>query len=149
MIKLQENTIMEMNLLRLLTVAAFFVAAMTNGNAQNIESDTIQWNSTNFVDLLADNTAVAVPCQFITKGISSLEWVQANGSYICTMQITSKDGSWTDLNNDGSITYNVTLDQIPGRVTLSRSGNSLKLLLDLNGASHIKNEYTISGFELK
>jgi hypothetical protein len=116
--------------------------------AQNISTDTIRWNATGFTDVLA-NVTVQKPCQFVAYKTSKIDWLQNNGTVVFSIVVNSVEGTWVNVNEDGTITYNVQLDGLLGKITIVRTGQSIKLIMDMHGdADDIKNEYSISGFEI-
>jgi hypothetical protein len=126
----------------------FFAITLThlaNAQSPNIQTDIIRWSSSGFSDQLSEQT-VNAPCEFKTYS-DRIEWIQDNGNFMLTLNIQSSFGTWTDLNQDGMITFSVLLDTLPGEVQISRvSGVTTLRLILTGGTSDIKNLYTISSF---
>lgn len=132
----------------LLLSIVILTTAYQNLSAQNIETDTIRWNASKFTDLLS-NTEVNKPCQFISYHNSSIKWLQKNGELVYVLTVNSVTGDWSEVNVNGTMSYDVSLDAMTGTISFSRSNNELKIVLDLRGGSgDIKNEYSISNFEI-
>jgi len=132
-------------ILFILLIAAVQMPVMAQST--NPQQATIRWNASGFTDQ-ATNVTVQKPCQFIVYGSSKIEWVQKGGSLVYTFLVTSVSGTWTDVNTNGTLTYQVTLDGTSGSIQVSRSGN-VTISLNLPLADNpIKNLYSISGFDI-
>ncbi len=136
-------------MLKQITIACFLLgfAQASYSQAPNIQINTIRWNATGFMDLLANVTAEG-PCQFVTHGVQRVDWAQANGNFVISFTSTSISGSWEDLSTNGSLTLGLAGDSLTGQVVLSRTDEGIKAELTINGGSvPIKNSYTISSIE--
>jgi hypothetical protein len=126
-----------------------FLSMNCKCGAQDIKAANLQWNCSDFKDLIT-NVAVTRTCKFVTHGAKSIEWIQgsANQQVIYTLNVQSTDGAWSNIKLDGGLVFHVTLDQLSGIVSITKSKNSYILLLDLKGETgDIKNEYHVSSTE--
>lgn len=129
----------------------FFILSLTifqiGLKAQSFSSDSIQWNASSFVDKIS-NVSVGIPCTFITYN-NEIRWIQKDGEVVYTFAVGSIEGVWSDVNVNGTISYNVSLDGLVGKITISKVEGAYAILLDVNGVNDsIKNEYSITGFEI-
>ncbi len=116
--------------------------------AQSVTTQTLRWNASGFKDLVSGET-VAVASQFVTYGQQQVEWVQGNGSFISTYTITSVTGSWANVNNDGSIVYNIAGNELTGQLTFARTttGILVQLTFTSGTTSTIQHSYTITSID--
>jgi hypothetical protein len=123
------------------------VHVISFGQTANPSSDTIRWNSAGFTD---QNTNVLVQktCQFITYGSSKIDWIQKGGKLTYTFNITGINGTWTDANTDGTITYNVSFEDFSGSLVINRSGTLSISLNIISPDDKIINLYSISNFDI-
>jgi hypothetical protein len=132
----------------LITGFILVISSQSFGQANILEKKII-WTATGFTDL---NTNVVVnrSCQFVTDNATSkVDWIQANGSVVYSLVIKSIDGTWSDVNTNGAITFNVENVDLKGKITITKSEQGLKILLQVNADEDlIKNEYSVSGFEI-
>ena len=127
----------------------FFVLVQATAFAQtaNPLSDTLRWNASGYTDQKT-NALIQKSCQFVTYGSSKIDWVQKGGALTYTLTVNSVSGNWTDANTNGSITYNVTLDQFTGTLTIVRSG-TISIALNITSATDKHNvSYSISNFDI-
>lgn len=117
--------------------------------AQNIAADQVRWHASGFTDLLSNAVVSDAPCEFITHGIRKVEWVQGNGSYVMTLNVTGTSGVWADVSSPGMIVFSVSGDEgVTGHITFARDDNGMKVELDLRGGTaDIKNSYSIATLE--
>jgi len=127
-----------------------FVAISWQAQAQNVnpQSDTIRWNASGFVDQ-NNGKNLQGSSQFITYGINKIDWVQKNGKLVYTLIVSNVTGTWVDSGAEGSLTYNVTLNDMIGTLSIVRSAGVLSLSLNLTGTvDKINNLYTIANFDI-
>jgi len=78
----------------------------TAASTQNVQTSTIKWNCT--------STFTANPGSIdneMTKVVSSSDqivWYDSNDVVRKTFAITGSDGTWSNVSNNGSITFNIT-----------------------------------------
>lgn len=134
-------------MLRPLSLMFFVMAAIPSAAAQNILTDKIQWNATNCTDLNS-NAVVNTPCQIITNGDRTVDWVQQDGGYVNTFSVTRASGAWTDLSQSGSIAYTIELDSLTGEITFSKDNDGITIKLVLTGGTYpINILYKVSTIE--
>jgi hypothetical protein len=129
----------------LFAAISFDVYAQSTVNPQ---TDTIRWSSSEFTD---KNTNVSVDgqFQFLTYGSSKIDWVQKNGKLVYTFSVSKVEGTWADVNADGSITYTIKLNEMTGTLSISRSAG---ISIDLNLSSvsdKINNRYIVNKFDIR
>lgn len=123
---------------KLLTITVFTLVFSSDLLAQslatNIEEQDIKWIYNGAVNQL-NNETLTISGYFITK-TGSIEWVQQSSSASETdeMLVTSKIGSWADVNKQGQIQYNVSLYGSTGKIIIKRTNTgTLTLVLEFTG----------------
>lgn len=112
-----------------------------------IQSDSIAWHINGMNDLVSD-VSVTYQCTFVTHGTESVNWIQDNGNFIMYFSVTSTVGEWSDLSEDGSITYNLSGDGLTGQLEISRSTGAVSAHFQLSGGMHeINHRYPIQSYE--
>lgn len=126
------------------TVSFDVVYAQATANPQ---TDTIRWTSLEFTD---QNTNISADgqFQFLTYGSGKIDWVQKNGKLVYTFSVSKVEGNWVDVTVDGRITYTITLNEMTGTLSISRSAG---ISIDLNLSSvsdKIENRYIVNKFDI-
>lgn len=131
-------------ILILLAVAAPVGVMAQSGN---ILTQTRTWNSETGVDLVTTDT-VSVQMEFTSFSADRIEYKSPGGS-VQIFDITSTEGSWTDISQTGSIIYHVTIHNQNGIIILERTAAGVFLTVDMSAAAAggIKMKYTISSIE--
>lgn len=108
------------------SVITIFLASITTliVEAQSIHKDNIRWIVSNVTDLQVDENS-SYSCQFITYGEDKIEWIQ--GDYVIVMKVQRIRGKWTNLENNGSIMYEVRLTDKTGTLTFSKDEGVFKI----------------------
>lgn len=130
-----------------IAVLLFFVTEVSY--AQNIrqsESVLITSHATNL--LLTTPDTFEMVSRFEIDQESTIKWIQKNGQMIDTYTITSTEGQWTNIAANGSILYHITGHDIPGKVTLTRTSEGVRMIVDFtqNDPKALKHEFVISSF---
>lgn len=99
-------------------IILFFFAFLPTIKAQSVESSELTWAVTGFHNN-GNNEDVTLTSQFETSP-QLIKWIQKSGSMVYDFTITGKTGSWTDINADGEITFNVTLRDKSGTIRFAR-----------------------------
>lgn len=96
----------------------FFALLQSAVKAQSVELSNLTWAVTGFHNN-GNNEDVTLTSRFETSP-QLIKWIQKNGSMVYDFTVTGKTGSWTDLNADGEITFNVTLRDKSGTIRFAR-----------------------------
>lgn len=128
-----------------LCIATFCKALLAQ--VPSLTTDNIRWHTSELKDI-ASNVSSANVCQFITYGNSKIDWVQDNGNYITHWTIKSVTGEWSNLNNNGSVSFMITDDQLNGLLIITKSDQGVYMVLKINDSKfNINVSYTISSYE--
>ncbi len=112
--------------------------------AQNIRTSKLQWNIVELTDLGTQATA-PYQCQFVTDGSNPIAWIQDDGDFTSSLTIQSISGDWTNVAENGTITYQVNLDGTNGELTVARGSDGMKITLHLTSATvNIQHQYKVS-----
>jgi hypothetical protein len=93
--------------------------------AQSVESQNLRWNVTGFHNKTnGDNVSLT---SYFETSPQLIRWIQKNGSVIYDFQVTGKAGSWSDVNSDGEITFNVIFREHSGTIRFARQQGSITI----------------------
>jgi hypothetical protein len=112
---------------RQLIIIVFLLAGITTCYSQS--ADTVRIQSGEFKDRGAEVIVQAETEFVITAG--NLEWIQDNGGYVRAFSITNISGSWTDVESNGTITFDISDEYAIGTCKVSRVDETTIILLDL------------------
>ncbi|MEQ1531252.1 MAG: hypothetical protein ABL925_18190 [Methylococcales bacterium] len=133
------------NIIILHTMA--FLTMANKGHAQDVNAQSMRWQAVQ-VTFLNDGKKEENNSQFIVKP-STVEWIQKNGQKVYTFEITETLGTWPDVAQDGSITYQVRLKGKTGTISVRKSNGSITLRLTYRSGetTGLNREYQINHFE--
>ncbi len=115
--------------------------------AQVFSENTIKWNSSGFTDLKS-NADVVNNCHFITEGDKRIKWIQDNGKFVVDWKIVKSSGTWTDVNQPGTINLSFSDDKVSGELTIKKEGAGwIMNLIITGGPSDFNLKYEISSIE--
>ncbi len=100
-----------------------------SGYGQDISQTPITWTINHGLDLRS-NSNFSYQCTFHTSSSDSLVWSQNAGSFVSTFTVSSRNGTWTDVNSTGSMTYNVVLEGSTGTILFERTASGLFVTMD-------------------
>jgi hypothetical protein len=125
-------------LLLLLTSTAF---------SQSVTTRDITWNSAKSVELHS-SVDVNQSCKLVTRSNKQVDLVQSNGTTL-TFLISSITGTWSDPNTNGSITYKVTYQSRPGKITIQRTAAGIVANIDFteSAANALQQKILIDSFQ--
>jgi hypothetical protein len=97
--------------------------------AQDVQSSTIEWNS---ISTFSVQTGTYV--DEITKVVTTpdqITWYDKDGIAQETLSITGSIGSWSNVNNNGSIFFKVTSGDDLGIVQFSKSSDKMTIRINI------------------
>jgi hypothetical protein len=109
-------------------IAILFILNASAVYAQVSSTDSLQWQVEQLTDTNTDQTS-EFTCVFTTSP-STVLWVQNGGEDATTFPVTSVSGNWNNVENDGTITFNVTFQNKPGEITFSRAGGQIRVSMN-------------------
>jgi hypothetical protein len=112
-----------------LTLSAF----IAKGQGEDISRDTIEWHSEQAYNFKNQEQFQFVS-YFKSFGESKVEWIQKSGSLVHTFIVDLVDGTWTNIQSNGEVVFNIRYEDKPGKITFSKSDNGTVVLLDLTNA---------------
>ena len=101
--------------------------------AQNVSQETLSWQADQVTDLQT-NASVSMKCIFKTIGDGQVEWIQKNGTLKTTYNVTTAQGSWSNISQPGTITYTLARNGKTFKMILERSGPDITVTLDFSKA---------------
>jgi hypothetical protein len=111
----------------LLTTLIFCCVA---AKAQDVLQDTVVWNSIRAVNQ-SDQSEAIYNCSFTTFGDTAIDWTQNNGAKVYHFTATSTSGSWSNISQDGQVTFNLQKGETSGTAVISRSSGQYTIHLQL------------------
>lgn len=115
------------------------------GHAQqwNVQSDTIHWQASSFVDSVNNSTGVCTT-QFITYGTTKIRWIpiQEEPQTEITFEVERLEGDWSS----GKVLYYVLRNGKPRQLRIENLNGTVKLSFSYFDASNKRRmvEYHIS-----
>jgi len=124
-------------------IICFFAAAQLESFAQSSPlADTLQF--TGKLMYVPDSIGVPKHSSFIFYGDQLITWSQKNGELIDSFVIRSTDGVWPDVNENGTLIYQVQSGKWQGEIRAVRVNKDARVIIDLkNHNGVIKQEYDI------
>jgi hypothetical protein len=108
-----------------------FDVMSTGANGQAVSfSDSLVWKISGYTNT-KKNENNTLYCEFKTTS-NVIIWVQDSGDDVNEFQITSTDGMWPDLSQDGTITFHVTWNDLPGTMRFSKSNGTTEIRMEIN-----------------
>lgn len=91
--------------------------------------DNRVWTVTAF-DNIERNEHVAYSCSFETHN-DKIKWIQKGGARVTEFQIVSKTTSWSNIEDAGEVTYQISLDGNTGSIRFYRASGQLAIETNL------------------
>ena len=98
--------------------------------AQNITTQTIRWHVGKTQEVNAGRVSED-PDQIVSYGTTKIEWQNASGLVKKTFVISETNGSWTNVQSNGSILYEVNVGERLGTVRFFRTPSELTIRITL------------------
>lgn len=113
------------------------------------EADHLVWAVDSLYDVNS-NVLQVYSCSFETSG-NAVKWLQNNSTYITEFVVTSADGDWDNVANNGSLTYNVQFMERTGKIIVSRESSKVSMqLIFLEGTENtMPFKFNVTGVALK
>jgi hypothetical protein len=98
--------------------------------AQNVTTQTIRWHIGRTQEINIGRVSEE-PDQIVSYGTTKVEWQSASGVVKKTFTISETNGSWTNVQNNGSVLYEVNVGEQPGTVRIFRTASELTIRITL------------------
>src|SRR5687768_5911874 len=108
--------------MKTLLLFTILIVAQSTVSGQDILQANLKWIS-NSTTNLKNNEQFSYNCFFKTTGSQTISWFQKNGTVETTFSIVSTTGSWSNVLENGSISFSVTRDGSAGSIVFSRVDN--------------------------
>jgi hypothetical protein len=131
-------------LLILLLPSALIAVAQSS---VTLGQDNIAFHSTQAIN---NGNSINSNNEFTLRGSIELEWSQQNGAEKTVYEITGVTGSWTNLNEPGSVEYAVKLGTRTGKIVLYKNGNgTIRIRIETyrGNVNLVPFEFVVSSFE--
>jgi len=134
---------------RLLLLGVFVCLMLTRFQAAaqtlSVTQDTLQWHVSALFDQAADSTG-SFSCSFITYGQGRILWLQKEGTYSTEFSVSSAEGSWSNIQQPGSVTYHVSCFGKHGDLIFmrSQSGTSIRMVFLENNVNTMPLEFQVT-----
>ena len=100
---------------------------MAEAQTLSANTDSLSWKISSFHNITR-NTDVAAVSEFRSNQ-SVITWIQNLGEDINEFNISSRDGSWPDVAQNGSVVFNVTWNALSGTIQFARTGDQITISL--------------------
>jgi len=127
----------------------FILALISSGlYAQNVTTQTIRWRVARVQEVNAGKVTEDAD-QVVSYGTTKIEWQNAAGVVKRTFTISETNGSWTNVQNNGSVLYEVNEGERLGTVRIFRTASELTIRIALIKGDEDPDFYelSIAGFE--
>jgi len=116
--------------------------------AQNVTSETIRWHVARVQEVNAGKVTEDAD-QVVSYGATKIEWKNTAGVVKRTFTISETNGSWTNVQNNGSILYEVSEGERLGTIKIFRTASELTVRITLLKDDEDPDFYemSIAGFE--
>ncbi len=106
--------------------------------AQNIVSATLQWKAAQAMNMQTGELLES-PGSIVTVGKNTIEWKKDDGSIRYSFLVNEVVGSWANVAQSGTITYEIAGDSGNGTVTFQKNqvGITIKLFLTKEGEEQL------------
>jgi hypothetical protein len=130
-------------MMRFFIVFAFaLTCVVTTTSGQDIQQRTVRWYSSNS-EILPAGEALSANCMIESSPTNQTITIDQNGRER-SFRITGHDGAWTDVQNAGSIQYDVSYDNLKGSITFVKNEAGIIVLVDFsNNPAGIKRKIFI------
>ena len=98
--------------------------------AQNVATQNMRWHIGKTQEINAGRVSEE-PDQIVSYGTTNIEWQNANGLVKKTFTISETNGSWTNVQANGSILYEVSEGERLGTVRIFRTASELTIRITL------------------
>jgi hypothetical protein len=113
--------------------AIFLIMPLMSGiglSAQNITTQTLRWNVATTQEINTGKHTESAD-QIVSYGNTRIEWQDPKGAVKKTFTITDINGSWTNVQSNGSVLYEVSIGEQQGTVTFIRTSGELTVRIIL------------------
>jgi hypothetical protein len=99
----------------------------TYGQDTGIVSREVTWQTEKSLELHSNQEGER-PCKIVTRKDQSIDLICDNNTL--TFSIQRVTGNWGDYTKDGSLSYDVTYQEFPGKVIVNRKDDQVVVLID-------------------
>jgi hypothetical protein len=98
--------------------------------AQNVTTQTIRWHIGRTQEVNIGRVSDE-PDQIVSYGTTKVEWQSATGVVKKTFTVSETNGTWTNVQNNGSVLYEVNVSEQLGTVRIFRTASELTIRITL------------------
>lgn len=106
-------------------VLIFFSLSKTNGQGPG---NHVTWKIATFYNA-ANSDTINRSCEFVVFDSGSILWKQNEGTKIYEFVVTTATGTWSNFDEDGSITYHVTRAGLNGTLRFQRDEGVVRIYM--------------------
>ncbi len=110
----------------------------------DISKDNIGWNAVNAVNQSNTQDAFTYTGSFVTYGNQKMDWRQKNGSKVYSYSVSSIEGTWQNLNQDGQLVFHLQNSTVNGTATFARVSGQVTVHLKLYVKGNADTDYVFS-----
>ena len=109
-------------------ILIFLLGLPTLSAGQNLRSNNFMWVAQRAQNLASD-TIQEQRAVFYSYGSKKFEMIQHSARVVFT--VTSQQGTWKDISQEGETSFSVLIDNQPGTITVGRNSEGPYLILDM------------------
>lgn len=117
----------------ILVVTLILVPRYSIAQSGNILTQTRTWHSAKGINLTTGDTLTR-EMNFKSYSADKIMYVGPRGP-VQEFNITGTTGTWTNISQDGMMTYHVLLGDQAGTIIISRSGPTVSLVVNMTAAA--------------
>jgi len=124
------------------------IPAFAQADRSFAKNDTIRWTASEFFNKETLETSVG-NSTFIINGEQTIVWAQPGSETVYEFEIIKRTGTWTNLDNDGELSFTVARKGKPGKLIFSRAGESVKVAMEFlrEGVNAMPFTFTVTRIE--
>lgn len=113
--------------------------------AQDVRTTKLTWTVTGLSDLNTNKNSV-YNCVFETNGAQPIVWKQKNSTYLQALVVTQLTGNWADVQTNGQVGYDISIDGQTGTLTFMRDASGVFITIDLSQptGNRLRHKYSVS-----
>jgi hypothetical protein len=124
-------------------ILSILLMLMSTVAFSQVTQQTIQWSVTQ-VTTIATATTEDVNEKIISYGTSKIEWLASDGTIRKTFVIKETNGSWSNVQNAGSVTYEVESGNAVGNITFKKDASGIFIQILLIVDQNVSEQYELA-----
>ena len=131
--------------IRLMIALNLILWITITGFSQDIAQTSLTWK-VNYLNDQASQQSLPYACSFKTNGSQDILWMQRNGQFTSTLNVSGLNGSWANIDSVGTVSYSITSGTESGSIAFERTieGIFVYLTLSQSTAQSLSYKFSVS-----